>query len=74
MFEGAKNIFDFASQKEKIKLFNSENKFYKKGIALMRFVLHFLHFNIYESSKCACTYLFRGSVNISTAAVEMVRE
>ena len=71
-FEGAIKNFDFASQKEKIKLFNAENNFYKKGIALMPICFGISFTSTFMNQASALVHVYSdGSVNISTAAVEM---
>lgn len=71
-FEEAEKRFDFQSQTLRMKKFNDENKLYKKGIALMPVCFGISFTTTFLNQASALVHIYTdGSVNISTAAVEM---
>lgn len=71
-FEENEKRFDFQSQSVRVKKFNDESKLYKKGIALMPVCFGISFTTTFLNQASALVHVYTdGSVNISTAAVEM---
>ncbi len=64
--------FDFQQITRDLEKFNSENKFYKKGIAFMPVCFGISFTNSFLNQASALVHIYTdGSIGISTAAVEM---
>lgn len=71
-FDDAISRYNFHSRKEKVDSFNAQNKFYKKGIAVMPVCFGISFTTTFMNQASALVHVYTdGSVNVSTAAVEM---
>jgi xanthine dehydrogenase large subunit len=71
-FEEVIKKFEYNSRKEKIEQFNKENKYLKKGLALMPICFGISFTSTFMNQASALVHVYTdGSVNVSTAAVEM---
>ncbi len=71
-WEQALKLFDFETVLSKISDFNSKNKYYKKGYALMPITFGISFTNTPMNHARALVHIYQdGSVGISTGAVEM---
>lgn len=68
----AEELYDLKKEKKEIERFNAENKFLKKGIALMPICFGISFTKTLMNNARALVHVYNdGSVNISTGAVEM---
>jgi xanthine dehydrogenase large subunit len=71
-FDEVVKNFNLVSRKEKIEQFNKENKYFKKGIALMPICFGISFTTTFMNQASALVHVYSdGSVNVNTAAVEM---
>lgn len=71
-YEEAEKKFNLQKRKKFIKKFNKENQIYKKGIAVMPVCFGISFTTTFMNQASALVHIYTdGSVNISTAAVEM---
>ncbi|GAB3989116.1 xanthine dehydrogenase molybdopterin binding subunit [Spirosoma daeguense] len=68
----AKQVYELDTIRERIAIFNQENRLYKKGIALMPICFGISFTNTRMNQARALVHLYTdGSVSVSTGAVEM---
>jgi len=68
----ADSLFSFKDNKSRIEQFNSENRYYKKGYALMPVCFGISFTSTFLNQAGALVHIYSdGSINISTAAIEM---
>jgi xanthine dehydrogenase large subunit len=71
-FNEALNKYDFNTRKKNIEAFNSGSKYFKKGIAVMPVCFGISFTTTFMNQASALVHVYTdGSVNVSTAAVEM---
>jgi xanthine dehydrogenase large subunit len=71
-WEKTEALYDIDATKNEVKLFNANNKLYKKGIALMPICFGISFTNTMMNQARALVHVFNdGSVSVTTGAIEM---
>ncbi|MBK7107219.1 MAG: molybdopterin-dependent oxidoreductase [Ignavibacteriae bacterium] len=71
-WQTADEKFDFNSLKMQVDVFNSENKFFKKGLAVMPICFGISFTNTFLNQASSLVHVYNdGSIGVSTGAVEM---